>query len=311
VAVPSGFTLPASAISLETVTVTSRLTVPGTLTITDQLALLGGGTLAGGGTTIVPVGADGRVDFSPLTPTRAGSVDGHTLEVRGTLTLAEGQDGGNGTSFGLFNGAQVRVAPGGVLRASGVTVLTGTSGGTLLNEGRVEIEAPVVASETDVLVFTGVTLDNRAVVEVAAGASLAFDGILRNAATGELTGGGITSIDFGGVAELTGGAITGGHTFVNRAGATGGGGTTWVATGAAPLTLAAGSEIVNAPNPFNGTSSTFAVANGQPLSGGGTFRNQANLTKTAGTTSDWTGVCYVEEGAGQLIGAITVGSCPP
>jgi hypothetical protein len=311
VGVPSGFTLPAADVTLDTVTVTSRLVVPGTLTVTDGLFVLGGGVLAGAGTTIVPVGADGRVDLSAPTPTRSGSLDGHTLEVRGTFTLAEGQDGGNGTSFGLFNGAQARVAPGGVFRASGLAIVTGSAGGTLVNEGRVEIEAPVVAPETRVLVFSAVTLDNRGVVEVAGGATLAVDGVLRNAAAGELTGGGATTIDFGGVAEFTGGAISGGHTLVNQAGATGGGGTTWVATGAAPLTLAVGSEIRNAPNPFNATLSTFTVANGQPLLGGGTFRNQAVLTKTAGGTSDWTAVCYVEEGAGQLNGSITVGTCPP
>ena len=79
------------------------------------------------------------------------------------------------------------------------------------------------------------------------------------------------------------------------------------------MTLAAGAEIVNEPNPINTTMSTFTVANGETLSGGGTFRNRANLVKNGAGTSNWTGVCYLVEGAGAfqaVSGSITFGTCP-
>jgi hypothetical protein len=291
-----GFTLPGD-VTLKNVITEGTLVVPGTLTVTDALTFLNGGRISGPGTTVVPVGAAATIGAA------AYLADGHTLEVRGDLTL------GGPSSFVLLDGVRLRIMPGGVMRMAGVTFVGQATSAVLHNEGRVEIAADAAVSLSMILT------ENDGVWQVGAGGVVQITGStgrFRNGAAGELTGPGTTAVAFQGVAEFVGGSITGGHRFVNRPGTFGG--TTWLASPSAPLTIAAGSEIVNAPNPSNAQISTFTVANAQALSGGGTFRNQGVLRKEGGGISDWTGVCYVVEGAGSLdeaAGSIDFGSCPP
>ena len=238
--------------------------------------------------------------------TRSGVVTGgHTLEVHGTLTWPEGFPPNTGTGFQVFDGARLRIMPDGVLRMSGLTVVSGNSTGTIENEAHRDRRR----RQRDHAVGP---LGERRRLAGGRGRPLLGPGRrFRNGADGELTGAGTTEIAAFGNAEFVGGSITGNHRFANRAGQFGG--TTWLASPSAPLTLAAGAEIVNEPNPINTTMSTFTVANGQALAGGGTFRNRANLVKNGGGTSDWTGVCYLVEGAGAyqaVSGSITFGTCP-
>lgn len=302
-----GFTLPAGDRTLKNVITEGTLVVPAasTLTVTGVLTFLNGGWLSGPGTTVVPASAAAAVAVGN---TRSGVVTGgHTLEMHGTFTWPEGLGSGNGTGFQVFDGARLRIMPGGVLRLSGITVVSGNGTGSVENQGRIEIGAGA-----SVITFS-VRWENDAVWQVGAGALFSVQGdVFRNGAGGELTGAGTTEIAAFGNAEFVGGSITGGHSFANRAGQFGG--TTWLASPSAPLTIAAGAEIVNEPNPVNFTVSTFTVANGQTLSGGGTFRNRAILVKNGAGASDWTGVCYVLEGAGSyqaVSGSIDFGSCPP
>lgn len=295
-----GFTLPGD-VTLKHVITEGTLVVPGTLTVTEALTFRNGGRISGAGTTAVPVGATATLNVGYL-------ADGHTLEVHGDLTLPGGPFG-DATSFVLLDGVRLRIMSGGVMRMSGFAFLGQATRAVLYNEGRVEIAADANVS------VSMIQTENDGVWQVGAGGVVQITGStgrFRNGAAGELTGPGTTAIAFQGVAEFVGGSITGGHRFVNRPGTFGG--TTWLASPSAPLTIAAGSEIVNAPNPDNAQVSTFTVANARALSGGGTFRNQGVLRKEGGGTSDWTGVCYVVEGAGSLVeasGSIDFGSCPP
>jgi hypothetical protein len=304
--VTGGFSLPAGDVALKNVITEGTLVVPAasTLTVSGVLTFLNGGRISGPGTTVVPASATAVVAVGN---TRSGVVaGGHTLEVHGTLTWPEGFPPNNGTGFQVFDGARLRIMPGGVLRMSGVTVVSGNSTGTIQNQGRIEIGAGAS------VITQSVRWENDGVWQVGAGGLFSVQGdVFRNGAAGELTGSGTTEIYASGNGEFVGGSITGGHRFANRAGQFGG--TVWLASPSAPLTIATGSEIVNEPSPVNLTVSTFTVANGQTLSGGGTFRNRANLVKNGGGTSNWSGVCYVLDGGTYqaLSGSITFGSCPP
>jgi len=299
-----GFSLPNGDVTLRNVITQGTLVVPGTLTVTGVLTFLNGGWLSGPGTTIVPAGVPAVIAVGS---TRNGVLaGGHTMEVYGTFTWPEGLGSGNGTGFQVFDGARLRIMPGGVLRMSGITVVSGNGTGRVENQGSVEI-----AAGSSVVTFS-VRWENDGAWQVGAGGLFAVQGdVFRNGAGGELTGSGTTEISAFGNGEFVGGSITGGHTFANRAGQFGG--TTWLASPSAALTIAAGSEIVNEPNPINFTVSTFTVANDQPLLGGGTFRNRATLVKNGSGASDWSAVCYVLDGGSYQAtsGSIDFGSCPP
>ncbi len=304
---PPGFTLPDEPVTLASVVVAGHLNVPHTLTVTDNLTWQGGGWLDGPGTTIIPADATGNI-------LRVGNNAGyvgpdHTLEVYGSLTVDTGLGGGQGTSL---RPGTVHVMPGGLLEMSGIGVIAGSApsgGGLIINQGR------FVLSGTDSDIYVqGATLQNEGVLEIAAGGELRFEttGIFRNGVGGVLSGPGSIVLSPSTQAEIHGGTLGGGLRIVNESGAFGS--LTWV-TEAGPITIEAGSEILNSVHPFNSLSlSNFVVANDQPLLGGGSFRNLGLLRKTAAGSSTWS-VCYLEEGDGAFQpdpGTILfTGVCPP
>ena len=182
-----GFVLPAGDVTLKNVITEGTLVVPAasTLTVTGALTFLNGGWLSGPGTTVVPASATAVIAVGN---TRSGVLaGGHTLEMHGTFTWPEGLGSGNGTGFQVFDGARLRILPGGVLRMSGITVVSGNSAGTIENQGRIEIGAGANA------LTQSVRWENDGVWQVGAGGLFSVQGdVFRNGADGELTGAGNT-----------------------------------------------------------------------------------------------------------------------